>query len=64
MNKLFENIGEYYGAGLFEEPDAPLFVRFARGVRRYLENREMPPYRGEALYPCGVWPSKMIINHN
>ena len=64
MNKLFENIGEYYGAGLFEEPEVPLFVRFARAVRRYLENREMPSYGGEALYPCGVWPSKMIINHN
>lgn len=53
MQQRFENIGEFYAAGLFEEPDASFFARFSRGLRRYLENRDMPAYNGELLYPCG-----------
>ena len=64
MQKRFENLGEFYGAGLFEEPNAPVFVRFSRGVRRYLENVPLPVYTNTLLYPSGKIINKMSINHN
>lgn len=64
MQKKFEQIGEFYAAGLFEEPNATPFVRFSRAVRRYLENREMPSYNGESLYPCGSFATKLCVTHH
>ncbi|MBR5157588.1 MAG: hypothetical protein IKW59_07460 [Clostridia bacterium] len=64
MQKKFENIGEFYGAGLFEEPDASLFVRYSRDLRRYLENITLPEYNGEPLYPCGKLIKESYIGHN
>lgn len=62
--KRFEEMGEYYAAGYFEEPQAVPFVRFSRGLRRYLETFPLPAYRGEVLYPCGSFASKLCIKHH
>ncbi len=64
MQKRFENLNEFYAAGLYEEPTASLFVRFSRGIRRYLEHREMPAYNGEQLYPCGSFSSGLCVDYN
>lgn len=64
MQKRFENLNEFYAAGLYEEPTASLFVRFSRGIRRYLEHREMPVYNGEQLYPCGSFSSGLCVDYN
>ena len=64
MQKLFEDINEYCAAGLCEEPTAPLFVRFSRGIRRYFERRQMPAYNGEQLYPCGSFSSGLCVDYN
>lgn len=60
----FQNLGEYYAAGFFEAPDAAPFVRFSRGLRRYLEGRSMPPYNGEALYPNGPVGAGLLVQHD
>lgn len=64
IRERFEEMGEYYAAGYFEQPDAVPFVRFSRGLRRYLETYPLPAYRGESLYPCGPFGSRMCIKHN
>jgi len=64
MKKRFYAIGEYYASGMFEEADAPLFQRFSRGIRRYLEHLPLPAYHGEPLYPCGTIPSGMCVRHS
>lgn len=64
MQKRFEKIGEFYAAGLFEEPTAAPFKRFSRGIRRYLEHREMPAYNGEPLYPCGSFSTGLCVSYN
>ena len=53
---LFESLyhaGEYFAAGLFEEPARGLFYRKALGLRRYFETAALPPYTGGHLYPSG-----------
>ena len=52
MKKLLA-LGEFSGAGLFEEPDRSLFYRKALGLRRYYEHCEIPAYHGEYLFPSG-----------
>ncbi len=64
MKKRFENINEFYASGLYEEPTSSLFVRFSRGIRRYLENREMPVYNGEPLYPCGSFSNEFCVKYD
>lgn len=64
MQQRFEKLCEFYAAGLFEEESASPFVRFSRGVRRYLENRELPPCKGESLYPCGSFWTNMSVKHS
>ncbi|MBE5766133.1 MAG: hypothetical protein E7335_02995 [Clostridiales bacterium] len=61
-NRL-EAMGEFYAAGLFEEPEKPRFKRFSRAMRRYLENYNLPAYDGGPLYPCGTSEQKMAIKH-
>ncbi|MBO4355412.1 MAG: hypothetical protein J5850_00975 [Clostridia bacterium] len=51
--EALRSIGEYCAAGIMEEPEAGLFLRKARGFRRYYENCNLPPYRGGKLYPSG-----------
>lgn len=52
VSSLFEK-GEYFASGLYEEPEASLFVRKAMGIRRWLENKPMTAYHGGYLYPSG-----------
>lgn len=64
MQQRFEKINEFYAAGFYEEPSASPFVRFSRGIRRFLEKREMPAYNGESLYPCGNFSAGLCVWHN
>ena len=52
--KLFNEIGEPYAAGLFEDPGRGDFYRFAKAFRRFYEARPVNPYRGGRLYPSGL----------
>ena len=61
LSEKFKNLGEYGGAGMFEEPDRSLFYRKALGMRRFYENCTLAPYHGELLYPSGVIPNDMAI---
>ncbi len=51
--ETLREMGEFFAAGFFEEPDASPVVRWSRAVRRELENRAVLPYDGGPLYPCG-----------
>ncbi len=62
MQKRFEAIGEFYAAGLFEEPDRPYFIRFSRALRRYFEQYRLPPYNGQPLYPYGSKSQGLSVN--
>ena len=53
----FLKIGEYAASGAFEEPERSLFYRKALGIRRFYENCPLCEYRGERLYPSGVFYS-------
>lgn len=61
MRNRFLNMGEYAGAGLYEEPRRSLFYRKALALRRYYENCEVPKYSGEYLYPSGMPCDKMKL---
>jgi trans-4-hydroxy-L-proline dehydratase len=50
---ILSGLREHLAAGFFELPDASPMLRWSRAMRRFLERRALPPYRGEALYPCG-----------
>lgn len=64
MYDRFMKIGEYFAAGFYEKPDASRFVRYSLALRRYLENRKMPVYNGETLYPCGSFASGLLAYFN
>ena len=57
----FLKIGEYAASGAFEEPERSLFYRKALGIRRFFENCPLCEYRGERLYPSGVFYSGTAI---
>ena len=57
----FLKIGEYAASGAFEEPERSLFYRKALGIRRFYENCPLCEYRGERLYPSGVFYSGSAI---
>lgn len=61
MKRLYD-IGEYSGAGLYEEENRSLFYRKALGLRRYYENCPVPQYNGEALFPSGRVSSPHYMN--
>ena len=46
-------LGEYFAAGYFEQPDASPMRRWSLAARRRFENRALPAYGGEWLYPSG-----------
>lgn len=58
----FLKIGEYAASGAFEEPERSLFYRKALGIRRFYENCPLCEYRGERLYPSGVFYSDTAIH--
>lgn len=51
--KVLSNLHEFFASGYFEEPEASPMLRWSRAERRHFENRKMPSYQGEFLYPCG-----------
>ena len=51
---ILSGMKEYFAAGYFELPEASPMVRWSRAMRRYFEKRRLPPYHGQALYPCGL----------
>ena len=61
ISERFKNLGEYGGAGMYEEPQRSLFYRKALGIRRFYENCKLAVYNGELLYPSGVIPNTMSI---
>jgi len=58
-------IGEPFSVGFLADPDAPAIVRVAEGLRRFVREVELAPYRGERLYPTGgaIWqrPPAMTV---
>jgi len=68
IEEKLKNLGEYFAAGLYEEPERSLFYRKSLGIRRYYETASVPGYNGELLYPSGMatigidFMSNMIIN--
>ena len=57
----FLEIGEFLGAGLFEDEERSIFYRKAKGARRYWENCKLPEYTGKPLYPSGELDRSMKI---
>ena len=57
----FSRMSEYAASGAFEEPERSLFYRKALGIRRFYENCPLCEYRGERLYPSGVFYSGSAI---
>ncbi len=52
-SRLLLQKGEFFGAGFFELPNAPMIRRHARALRRHMENMALPSYRpGRAFYPA------------
>ena len=51
--KCLMRLGEHFAAGYFEKPDASPMRRWSLAVRRRFENRALPTYAGEVLYPAG-----------
>ncbi len=52
--EILKNIQEFFASGYFEEPDASPIGKWSRAVRRRFENRSIPEYKGELLYPSGA----------
>ncbi len=61
ISESFKRIGEFGGAGMYEEPKRSLFYRKALGIRRFYENCKPAVYNGELLYPSGIIPNDMSI---
>ena len=59
---FYEERGEFFAAGYFEEPHRTPFERFSRALRRYFENYQLPEYKGEPLYPCGGKYRTPLVN--
>lgn len=51
--ETLNDLREFFAAGYLEEPEASPMARWSRAVRRRFENRSLPEYKGELLYPCG-----------
>lgn len=51
--ELLAAIDEPFSAGFMADPDAPVVVRVAEGLRWFVQCVELEPYRGDALYPAG-----------
>ena len=51
--EVLAGLNEFLAAGYFEEPHASPVIRWSRAVRRRFENRQLPAYSGELLYPSG-----------
>jgi formate C-acetyltransferase len=57
---------EYFGAGLFEEPNEPMINRITRGLRREMEFVNLAHWEGSPFYPEGIsklWRTPIISFH-
>lgn len=57
-------LGEHLAAGFFEASNEPTVQRMARAMRRHLENRQPPAWRGQPLYPSGqfnIWEGSRAV---
>jgi len=61
LQKQLYEIGEYLGAGLYEEPERGPFYRRALALRRFYEKAPLPKYRGGRLYPSGTYDCPLAI---
>ena len=48
--ELFNNLGEYYAAGFFEDENAPYNARVATAIVRHFEHAPTPEFKGY----CGL----------
>lgn len=64
LKERFLSIGEYAGAGAYEEENRSLFYRKALGIRRFYENCKLLKYEGKPLYPSGENRTEMKIAPN
>ena len=62
IQRRFNELGEFYAAGFFEEDNKSYFIRFSRALRRYFENYKLQPYNGEPIYPCGSKEQGLLVN--
>jgi formate C-acetyltransferase len=48
---------QYFAAGFMIGADVSIPMRHARGIANYLDKCDLPPYKGELLYPAerGIW---------
>ena len=54
MTSALETLGEYFAAGYYELPGAPLFLRWSRAYRRHFEHRPVDDIiPGASLAPSG-----------
>ena len=51
--EILHRMKEHLAEGFFEMPDASPVRRWCRAVRRRFECRQLHPYDGQPLYPCG-----------
>lgn len=61
--RLLEQAGETFAAGFMERPEASPLWRMCRGLQRMFATAELPPYGGEALYPCNgaLYPQPQAV---
>lgn len=57
----FLKLGEYAGAGLYEDANRSIFFRKAKATRRWLEHTGLQEYTGHPLYPSGAIDRTMQI---
>ncbi|MBR5023900.1 MAG: hypothetical protein IKX48_02445, partial [Victivallales bacterium] len=59
--ELFNNLGEYYAAGFFEDENAPYNVRVATAIVRHFEHAPTPEFKGY----CGLQGYQALwrLNH-
>ena len=63
---VLNELGEFFAAGFMEGEDAPVVARMARGILSHLARCPLPPYEGEAYYPCGRswWDTGSAVWHH
>lgn len=64
LKNRFLALGEYAGAGAYEEENRSLFYRKALALRRYYESCKLIEYQGTPLYPSGPIKFNMKIAPN
>ena len=57
--EALNDLGEYFAAGFYSDPDASMVERFARAMHNWALHLTLPPYDGGLLYPSGpnFWES-------